>query len=216
MRSISSREWMFLALILVFSFVPTFGGLFRVAELFGGSVIAPQNTRALTDPLPIVLHVLASFVFCLVGALQFLPSVRRYYLAQHRFMGRIVATAGCTSALTGLWMTHFYSFPQELQGTLLYWVRIALSLSMFVLIVWAVIAVRSRNISGHRASMLRAYAIGQGASTQTMLGIGGVVFLETELVGPARDTMMVAAWGINLLIAELFIINAPRTRAARA
>lgn len=204
---------MFLAVIFIFSFVPTFGGLLRVAGLFGGPVIGPQNIRALTDPLPIVLHVLASFLFCLLGALQFLPSVRRYHLAQHRTMGRVVAAAGCMSALTGLWMTHFYSFPQELQGTLLYWVRIVLSLSMFGLIVWAVIAVRSRNISGHRASMLRAYAIGQGASTQTMLGIGGMVFLGTELVGPARDIMMVAAWGINLLIAELLIAQmfAPRT-----
>ena len=145
MRSVSSREWIFLAIILIYSFVPTFGGLYRITELLGGPAIVPENPRALAHPLPIVLHILSSFLFCLLGALQFLPNIRRHRLGLHRMMGRVVAAAGCTSALTGLWMTHFYAFPQELQGSLLYSVRIVLSLSMVGLIVWAVIAIRSQN-----------------------------------------------------------------------
>ena len=47
MRSVSSREWMFLAVILIYSFVPTFRGLFRIAELLGGAAIIPANSRAL-------------------------------------------------------------------------------------------------------------------------------------------------------------------------
>ena len=43
---------------------------------------------------------------------------------------------------------------------------------MIGFIVWAVIAIRSRNVFQHSASMLRAYAIGQGASMQAILGIG--------------------------------------------
>jgi len=213
MRSVSSREWMFLAIILIYSFVPTFGGLFRIAELLGGPAIIPANPRALAHPLPIVLHILSSFLFCLLGALQFLPSMRRYHLGLHRMMGRVVAAAGCMSALTGLWMTHFYAFPQELQGSLLYWARMALSLSMFGLIAWAVIAIRSRNLVGHSTAMLRAYAVGQGASTQTFLGISWMVAFGTEPLGLLRDVMMVFAWGLNLLIAEFLISKmfAPRT-----
>ena len=213
MRSVSSREWMFLAIILIYSLVPTLGGLFRIAELLGGPAIVPPNPRALAQPLPIVLHILSSFLFCLGGALQFLPSMRRYHSSLHRMMGRVVAAAGCMSALTGLWMTHFYTFPSELQGELLYWVRIALSLSMVGLIVWAVIAIRSRNLGGHSTAMLRAYAIGQGASTQAVLGISWMVAFGTEPLGPLRDVMMVFAWGLNLLIAELLIskVFAPRT-----
>ena len=204
---------MFLAIILIYLFVPTFAGLFRVAELLGGPVIIPANPRALAHPLPIVLHILSSFLFCLLGALQFLPSMRRCHLRLHRMLGRVVAAAGCVSALTGLWMTHFFAFPQELQGVLLYWVRIALSLSMVALIVSAVIAIRSRNILGHGTAMLRAYAIGQGASTQAFLGIGWMVAFGTEPLGQLRDVMMVFAWGLNLLIAELFAAKmlAPRT-----
>ena len=216
MRTVSSREWTFLAIILIYSFVPTFAGLFRIPELFGGPAIIPANPRALVHPLPIVLHIVSSFLFCLLGTLQFLPSIRRYHLGRHRMLGRVVAAAGCLCALTGLWMTLFFAFPLELQGSLLYWARIILSLSMIGLIVWAVIAVRSRNIVGHSAAMLRAYAIGQGASTQAFLGIGWMVAFGTEPLGPLRDIMMVFAWALNLLVAEFLISKmfAPRTLAA--
>lgn len=212
MKTITTREWTLLVFILVYSFVPTFGGLVRIADLAGVVTIMPDNPRALAAPLPVVLHILSSFLFCLAGALQFLPSVRRHHPDVHRAVGRVVAAAGCISAATGLWMTHAFMFPAELQGLLLYWTRIFLSVWMVGLIVWAVIAVRSRNVRGHSAAMLRAYAIGQGASTQTVLGIGWAIVMGAELLGPARDVMMVLAWALNLLLAELLIRT---TRASR-
>lgn len=214
LRIISSREWILLAVILIYSFIPTFGGLLRVAELFGGQAILPVNARALAYPLPIVVHVLSSFLFCILGAIQFLPSVRRHHLDLHRMMGRVLVVAGFISAATALWMTHFFVFPEDLQGALLYWVRMVLSLAMCGLIIWAVISVRSRNVRPHGSAMIRAYAIAQGASTQTFLGIGWIVAVGTELQGPLRDVVMVAAWGINLVAAEYLIsqIFSPRTR----
>jgi len=205
MKIVSRREWALLAFILVYSFLPTFGGLLRVIELGGGPAIIPENPRALADSLPIVLHILSSFLFCILGALQFMPNVRQHYPATHRAAGRMIVVAGCVSALTGLWMTQFFAFPNELQGLLLYWARITLSLWMVGLIVWAVIAIRSQNVVAHSAAMLRAYAIGQGASTQTVLGIGWMLAFGSEPLGPLRDGMMVSAWGLNLLIAELLI-----------
>lgn len=214
MQFLNRREWAFLAIILVYSFIPTVGGLFRIPELLGGPAIVPVNPRAVSDPVPIILHILGSFLFCLVGALQFLPSLRRYRPGLHRKLGRVVAAAGCVSALTGLWMTHVYAFPQALQGPLLYWARIALSLSMFGLIAWAIVTIRSRDVARHRAAMLRAYAIGQGASTQTALFIIAMAVSETELLGFPRDAVMVLAWGINIAIAEILIRRTFAPRAA--
>ena len=205
MKFLSKSEWTILAFLFVYSFIPTFGGLLRVVELAGGPAIIPENPRALAIPFPIVIHILSSFVFCLVGTLQFLPSIRRHYPATHRVLGRVIAIAGCISAASGLWMTHSFVFPDELQGNLLYWVRIVLGLSMIGFIARAVIAIRSRNIFQHGACMLRAYAIGQGASTQTALGIGWIVVVGTEPLGPARDGLMVLAWGLNLVVAEVLI-----------
>ncbi len=215
MKSISRREWALLAVILVYSFVPSFGGLARAVELFGGPALAPLNPRVLAAPVPVGLHIFSSVLFCLAGALQFVESLRSNYPALHRVVGRAVAAAGCVSALTGLWMTHFYAFPAELQGPLLYWVRIALSLSMLGLIAWAVVTIRSGDVVGHKSAMLRAYAIGQGASTQSVLGIAWIVVVGSEPLGLVRDGMMVFAWGLNLLAAELLIGRVFSTREKR-
>ena len=205
LRGISSREWILLAFILFYSFIPTFGGLLRVAELLGGQAILPTNARALAYPVPIAVHVLSSFLFCILGAIQFLPSVRRNHLDLHRMMGRASAVAGFISAATGLWMTHFFAFPESLQGALLYWVRIVLSLAMCALIMRAVWSIRTRNVSAHGSAMIRAYAIAQGASTQAFLGIGWIIAVGMEPQGQLRDVIMVAAWGINFVAAECLI-----------
>lgn len=205
MIRLKKPEWVFLVLIFVYSFIPAFGGLIRVLELAGGPQIAPENPRALLAPIPFVLHLLSSFLFCVVGALQFLPSLRQQRPTAHRNVGRMIALAGCLSALTGMWMTHFFVFPDALQGASLYWARMVLGTAMIGLIVWAVIAIRHRNIFQHSASMLRAYAIGQGASTQTFLGIFWVIAVGSESVGTQRDILMIFAWLFNLLIVEILI-----------
>ena len=116
MIHLSKSEWIVFGVIFVYSFIPAFGGLIRVLELAGGPQIAPPNPRALLIPTPIILHILSSFLFCIVGAVQFLPSLPRQHPRAHRIIGRVIAVAGCLSALTGLWMTHFYVFPDALQG----------------------------------------------------------------------------------------------------
>ncbi|MFC6588628.1 DUF2306 domain-containing protein [Sulfitobacter pacificus] len=202
---LGKSEWVVFGVIFVYSFIPGFGGLIRVLELAGGPQIAPANPRALFTPTPIILHTMSAFLFCIVGAVQFLPSIRRQRPAAHRSIGRVIVVAGCMSAITGLWMTHFYVFPEALQGAALYWVRVVLGTAMIGLIIWAVIAIRSRNVFQHSASIVRAYAIGQGASTQAVLGIAWLIAVGSEAMGPLRDGLMIFAWVINLVAAEIFI-----------
>lgn len=216
---LTKTEWVVFGVIFFYSFIPAFGGLLRVLELAGGPQIAPENPRALLAPIPIILHILSSFLFCIVGAVQFLPSLRRQRPTAHRDIGRLIAVAGCMSALTGLWMTHFYVFPEALQGAALYWVRIVLGTAMIGLIIWAVIAIRSRKLFQHSASMVRAYAIAQGASTQTVLGITWIIAVGSEAMGPLRDGLMIFAWVVNLLAAEIFIrakLRPPKRRQKRS
>ena len=205
MHDVSRLEWALLALIFLYSFIPAVFGLLRIPELLGGPLIIPPNPRAVIDPVPIALHILGSSVFCLAGALQFLPSLRRHRPVLHRILGRIVAAAGCVSALTGLWMTMAHAFPDGLQGPLLYGARVTLSLAMVAFIAWAIVAIRLRKLAAHRAAMLRAYAIGQGASTQTALLLIAMILFQTEPLGFARDILMVGAWAINLAVAERLI-----------
>ena len=98
MTSVTRLEWSLLALIVLYSFIPAVFGLLRIPELLGGPTIIPPNPRAVIQPLPIALHILGSSIFCLVGALQFLPSLRRHRPALHRTLGRIAAAAMDLSA----------------------------------------------------------------------------------------------------------------------
>ena len=210
MTVLCKREWVMLAFIVVYSLVPVAGGFIRILELAGGPAIAPPNPRALADPLPIVLHIVTSVVFCIAGAIQFLPSFRRSHRNGHRMNGRVVAAAGRLSAATGLWMTHVYTFPAELQGSLLYCIRMVLGSGMIGLIVWAVLAIRKRDTVGHSSAMLRAYAIGQGRR-RAVLGITWIAFTESEAMGPMREGIMTFAWVLNLLIAQFLIRRLPKT-----
>ncbi len=211
MNVLTRQEWAVFMAVAVYSFIPVVGGVFRFVELSGGPNLLPENARALADPWPVIVHIIGSAIFCVGGAVQFLPSIRDRNPSVHRFIGRIVAIAGCGSAASGLWMTWFFAFPEALQGPLLFAVRTVLSIAMIALIGWAVAAIRAGSVLSHRAAMLRAYAIGQGASTQAWVGIGWIVILGSEPSGLARDLFMAGCWALNLWGAETLIrrLNAP-------
>ena len=74
-------------------------------------------------------------------------------------------------------------------------------------------AIRRRDITAHRAWMIRAYAIGVAAGTQAFTGaIGGALFGTGELRG---DLAKAAGWIINLAVAEWVIRRPTQAKAQR-
>ena len=62
----------------------------------------------------------------------------------------------------------------------------------------------AERIAAHRAWMIRAYALGQGAGTQVIL------MLPLTLIAGAptyflRDVLMTCAWGLNIVLAEWIV-----------
>lgn len=204
MSGLRKREWCVLVAIFVYSFVPTFGGMIRLVELAGGVAVIPENPRALAEPLVIVVHILGSFIFCLVGALQFIPTIRDKYRALHRIIGYVCIIAGSASVLTGLQMTLFFDFPKELQGPLLFYARIFVSFAWIWFLYYAVAAIWLGRDRDHAVAMVRAYALAQGASTQAMFGIVLLGF-GIELTGLWRDIFMTACWLFNLWFVQFLI-----------
>lgn len=200
-------EWGILGSLLLLSLVPCLGGLIRVSELLFGFEIVPANPRVLKAPIPVIIHLVGSIPFCLLGILQFLPSLRRAYPNWHRASGRWIIAAGLLAALSGIWMTHFYAFPRELQGPLLYTVRLLVGFYMIGALYLGVASIIKKDIRSHGAWMLRAYALGQGAGTQTIIGISWMIAFG-EAVGLTRDVLMVFAWVLNLAIVEAIILRA--------
>ena len=205
MKYFTKSEWMILVGLLALSFIPISAGIFRLVELGGGAAMLPVNPRVNAVPTPVVLHIISVFLYCNFGAFQFLPSIRRHSLKWHRYNGRLMVVSGIVSALSGLWMTHFYSFPYELQGNLLYSVRILLGSAMVAFIFLGLAAILKRDIVRHSSWMIRAYAIGQGASTQGLMIMSWIAISGGEPSGLTRDVMMTFAWIINIAIAEWII-----------
>jgi hypothetical protein len=97
-------------------------------------------------------------------------------------------------------MTLFYPLPEG-DGALLAAFRLLFGLAMVVSIILGFAAIRRRDVTRHRAWMMRGYAIGLGAGTQVlMLMVGEIVAgPPTEI---SRALLMGGAWVINLAVAE--------------
>jgi hypothetical protein len=200
-----TRRWLVPTGLLLLSAVPVAAGAFRVAQLSTGAAVTPDNARFADDPVPVVVHIVTVTVFCVVGAFQFVPlrgnGVRRP--AWHRVTGRILVPAGLGAALSGLWLSLFFPRPDDV-GTLVTAFRLVFGAAMAGSVVLGLVAVRRRDFAGHRAWMIRGYAIGVGAGTQAFTH---AVFIATA--GPVDRTgkafAMLAGWLVNLAVAEVVI-----------
>jgi len=110
----------------------------------------------------------------------------------------------------------FYA-PQPGTGSLLYVLRLVFGSAMATCLVLGVTTIRRGDVAGHRAWMIRAYAIGLAAGTQAFTGgVGGALFGTSALQG---DLAKAAAWAINLAVAEWAIRrhngSAPSIRSVR-
>lgn len=200
-------------LLLALAAIPVASGALRLVQLAGGPQIVPADGRFTASPAAVVVHVLASVVFALAGAFQFLPGLRRGGRSWHRRAGRVVAGAGMLVAASGLWLTLAYS-PKPGTGDLLYVARLVVGSATAASLVLGVAAIRRRDVATHRAWMIRAYAFGLGAGTQVFTeGFGAMVF-GTGVV--ASDLEKIAGWVINLALAELVVRRPPGRRRRRS
>ena len=156
------HAWRIPAGLVLLSLVPVLAGGMRLAELSSDPEVTAANERFVTMPLPVVLHIVGATVFCLLGAFQFHPGLRRRRPRWHRVAGRVVAPAGVVAALAGLWMAVFTDLPAG-DGPLLEVFRLVFGTGMVAALVLGVVAIRRGDVVTHSAWVTRGYAIGQGA-----------------------------------------------------
>jgi uncharacterized membrane protein len=204
--------WRVPAMLLLLSAVPAIAGIARLAQLAGGAPITPENARFFAMPLPVVIHILAVIPFSIFGALQFVPKLRRKGASWHRVAGRLLAPLGMAAALSGLWMTQFYPWPEP-DGIWVYSFRMVFGAAMLVALLLGLGAIRRRNFVSHGEWMLRAYAIGMGAGTQVLTHLP-LFILVGQPGATSRAVAMGLGWIINLAVAEWII--ARRGRVSRA
>jgi uncharacterized membrane protein len=216
----AASQWLAPVGLIALSLIPVIAGAVRLNELMGSPEITANNARFVASPLPVTVHIVSVTLYSLLGAFQFVPSLRRGRPGWHRIAGRILVPAGVLVALSGLWMSAFYPRPAG-DGESLVVVRLIVGSLMLASIVLAVLAIRRRDFTSHGAWMTRAYAIALGAGTQAFTMLPWVVVFGP--IGAAdelpRTVLMTAGWVINLAVAEYVIrrrVQRPKRRSTTA
>jgi uncharacterized membrane protein len=204
--------WRVPAALVVLSIVPVVAGSLRLLEVAGGPQLLPANPRIDAVPAPVVVHIVAAALYALLGVFQFSARLRRRRPNWHRTSGRMLVVAGLVVAVSGLWMTLFYTGAPG--GDLLWAIRLLVSSAMGASIVLGFTAIRRRDIAAHRAWMVRAYALAVGAGTQALTqGIGEALFGTSDL---STAISISSGWLINATVAEWVIRRPDARRAGRA
>lgn len=212
--ALDATTWRIPAALVALTLIPLVAGSLRLIEVAGGPQVLPANPRVDASPAPVVLHVVAAAVYAVGGAFQFPARLRRGHRVWHRRAGRVLIGAGLVVAGSGLWMTLFY--PGAPGGDLLWTVRLVVASATVVSIVLGVTAIRRRDITSHRAWMIRAYALAVAAGTQVFTqGIGEGIFGTSDL---STGLSVSAGWVVNGVVAEWVIrrTRAPGPQRARA
>jgi len=190
-------SWWVPAGLILLSVIPITFGVIRLLQLINGAEITPANARFFASPSPVVIHIISSAIYALLGAFQFVSRLWQRGIKWHRWVGRLLLPVGLLVGFSGLWMTLFY--PRT--DSLLFTFRLFFGSGMVLSIILGFISIRRRKVAEHQAWMTRAYAIGMGAATQVLTGIVGALTLG-EVNEFENALLMGAAWVINLAVAE--------------
>jgi len=183
-----TKTWRLPALLLCLGIIPLLSVGYHFFTMTQGIVfdIAPADPAEQTyidNPVPILLHLVPVILFTLLGPFQLTPRARAKWPLLHRVSGRIFVVAGVMAGLSGLYMNEVFppiGGPAKYWGTLLFGVLMTFSILRGL---WAVL---NRDIPRHRAWMIRAYAIGIGATTQRLISTLLPQVWATRCFGNAR------------------------------
>jgi uncharacterized membrane protein len=198
------KKWLPQIGLLALFIIPAIGSVMRLHNSATAEVLTQDNARYLLSPTPILIHIASSLLFGILGAFQFAPSLRRGRENWHKKAGKVLLPAGFGVALSGLWMTAFYPWP-EFAGLALNLTRWAICIWMLATLIMAIIALRARNFVSHGNWMVRTYAVFIGGGTQALVYIPWLQLVDSEPNKVTHALLMGGAWLFNILFAEWLI-----------
>jgi len=158
-------------------------------------------------PLPLWAHTIGGGVALVLGVFQVHPRFRSHFTKSHRRVGKVYFLAVFLSGSAGLYMATLAEggIITELGFGMLAVLWLATA-------IMAIIRIRQRNISAHRAWMIRNYALTLSAVTLRF-------YLPASLASNLDFLtvyMFIAwmCWVPNLIIAEWFFVRKDPIRAA--
>ena len=164
-------------------------------------------------------HLIIAFTVSIFGPLQFIPQIRAYAPAFHRWNGRVYITTGVITSIAALYMiwTRDTFGPDVLE--------LVVSLNGLLIIIFAVITLRyamARNIDVHQRWALRTFMVMSGVwflrVMYAFLGtvMGGEIPGTTDVMGgPTNLVVGLASFLLPLAVLEIYFL-AKRSPGASA
>lgn len=124
-------------------------------------------TKFTTHPLITLLHVMPAALFMVLAPLQLSERLRRRNIALHRWFGRLLVLLAIPVGLSGLWFGLLVPFAGAVEALAI----LIFGTWFFYALGRGFLAVRRRDVAGHREWMLRMLAIALGVGAVRIVGI---------------------------------------------
>lgn len=185
--------WSFFLICAIYGGYALYIGMVELAAYLGISAsIKPRGI-----PPIFVLHALTGGVVLISGSLQLNRTIQQKRKL-HRFLGRIYVGTVWLSSIAGLWSALFFDVGLAAQINFVF-----VAVIWFVVTTIALLAIRKRKVTEHRAWMLRSVAFSCFFLTFEFWQVGMAGTNLSESVG--YPLAIFCSWSVNLLIAEWWI-----------
>ncbi len=212
MNSADRAVWLIPVGLMALSAIPTVAGIARVLQLALGTHWTAAGARFFMAPVPVILQVFGSVIFCVLGALRFSPRLRRRCPHWHRGAARTLVPCGLAAALAAVWIAQFYAAAIHASagfGGLFHgFVGVAAGSAMAMSLCLGYTGISGRDIPGHRVWMVRGCALALGATTQATTQLPWHVLADTQ-AEMARTLLMATGWAVNLALAHWSVSSVP-------
>lgn len=157
-------------------------------------------------------HVILGAAYLGFGLLQFSGTIRRRWLAYHRWAGRGLVVTGIVMVLAGLYFGLLMPFSGPPEAFV---VGVIGALFLFSL-VRGFVAIRRKDRETHRRWMTRAFAIGLGIVVVRLVSIPLELAMTVMGIGVAMRFVVTlwVGWGLSLLAAEWWLRRTRREPSA--
>lgn len=165
----------------------------------------PEDSQRLgATPILHFMHVLGGAIFAILGPIQFGRALLPKFGRLHRVLGRVFVATGAMIAFSSLGL--LWNFP-DTYSVAISGGRLVFGIGLGVALFMAMQAISARDLVRHRNWMIRAYAIGIGATAVTMVFFPIYLLTGEPPQGLVADIAFLGAWTACVLFAEGLVLR---------
>ncbi len=163
----------------------------------------PEDSIRLSSmPISHFAHVVGGATFGIIGPLQFGRVLAGRYGRLHRIMGRVFVFCGFALSLSSIsLLLRFWGDAPLLVST----GRLIFAIALAVALTLGMTTIFSKDIQRHKRWMIRAYAIGMGATVVSVVFIPIYAITGEPPMGLASDILFIGSWAVAVGIAEIIV-----------